>query len=137
MHQWVDVTTTYHDFVSSLDINMQSLLDNGQVNKRANGGGSLTWADVVAICWDQLSGVALVPTGTISGVSTVIETGIPGIVEVPNTNQGGLVVVSRYLNLLAKCYPLASKVLYAWRVVGRLYPIYQYPWWPPFTTMMV
>ena len=52
MYQRVDVTTTYHAFVSKLDINMQALLDNIQVNKRANGGGSLTWADVVAICRD-------------------------------------------------------------------------------------
>ena len=41
MYQGVDVTTTYHAFVSKLDINMQTLLDNVQVNKGANGGGSL------------------------------------------------------------------------------------------------
>ena len=45
----LDVTTTYYPFVSKLDINMQALLDNVQVNKRANGGGSLTWENVVAI----------------------------------------------------------------------------------------
>ena len=48
----MDVTTTYHAFMNKLDINMQSLLDNMRVNKRANGGGSVTWADVVAICRD-------------------------------------------------------------------------------------
>ena len=45
----MDVTTTYHAFVSTLDISMQSLLDNIRVNKRANGGGSLTWVDMVTI----------------------------------------------------------------------------------------
>ena len=78
MFQGVDATTTYHAFVSRLDINILSLLDNVQVNKRANGGGSLTWADVVAVCRDQLSGVAVVPTGMISGVSTLIEKGVLG-----------------------------------------------------------
>ena len=52
MHQRVDVNTTYYDFVSSLNINMRSLLDNVQVNKRANGGGSPMWAGVVAIYRD-------------------------------------------------------------------------------------
>ena len=52
MYQGVIVTTTYHAFMSKLDINMKALLDNVQVNKRANGGGSLMWADVVAICRD-------------------------------------------------------------------------------------
>ena len=61
MHQGVGDTTNYHAFVSRLDIKMQSLLDNVQVNKRANGRGTLTWADVVAICRDQLFGVALMP----------------------------------------------------------------------------
>ena len=37
MWQGVDVTTTYHAFVSKLDVNMWSLLDNVRVNKRANG----------------------------------------------------------------------------------------------------
>ena len=48
MYQGLDIATTYHAFVSKLDINMRALLDNVQVNKRLNGGGSLTWADVVA-----------------------------------------------------------------------------------------
>ena len=52
MYQGVDVTTTYHAFLIKLDINMRALLDNVQVNKIANSGGSLTWADVVAICRD-------------------------------------------------------------------------------------
>ena len=82
-------STTYHAFMSRLDINMWSLLDNVQVNKRAIGGGTLMWADVVAICRDQLSGVALVPTGMISGVSTVIEKGILSVIEVASINQGG------------------------------------------------
>ena len=50
--QGVDVATTYHAFMSKLDIKMRALLDNVQVNKRVNGGGSLTWADVVAIYRD-------------------------------------------------------------------------------------
>ena len=52
MYQGVDITTTYYAFVSKLDINIRALLDNVQANKRANGGGSLTWADVVAIYRD-------------------------------------------------------------------------------------
>ena len=52
MYLGVDVATTYHAFMSKLDINMQALLDNVKVNKRVNGGGSLTWADVVVICRD-------------------------------------------------------------------------------------
>ena len=113
MYQGVDVTTTYHAFVSKLDINMPALLDIVQVNIRANGGGSLTWADVVAICRDYLLGVALVPTGTISGVCKAIEKDIPSVVGVPSVNQGGLVVVSRYLHLLVIFHPQASKVLYS------------------------
>ena len=61
MQQGLDFTITYHAFVSKLDIGMQSLLDNVRVNKRFNGRGSVTRADVVAICRDQLSGVELVP----------------------------------------------------------------------------
>ena len=57
----MNVTTTYHAFVNKLDFSMWSLLDNVRKNKRANGGDSFTWADIVAICRDQLSGVALVP----------------------------------------------------------------------------
>ena len=41
MYQGVDISTTYHAFVSRLDINIWSLLDNVQVNKRANGGVGL------------------------------------------------------------------------------------------------
>ena len=40
--QGVDIATTYHAFVRKLDINIQALLDNVQVIKRARGGGSLT-----------------------------------------------------------------------------------------------
>ena len=76
MHQGVDVTTTHHPFLSRLDINMQSLLDNVQVTKRASGGGSLKWADMVAICSTQFSRVALMPTGIISGVNTLLEKGV-------------------------------------------------------------
>ena len=49
MGQGVDVTTTYHAFVSKLDISMQSLLDNLRVNRGVSGGDSVTWADVVAL----------------------------------------------------------------------------------------
>ena len=58
------------------------------MNKRANDGVNLTWADVVAICRDQLSEVALGPACAISRVSSaVIETGIPGVVEVLSSIQ--------------------------------------------------
>ena len=68
MHQGVDVTTPYHAFMIRLYINIWSLLDSEQANKRANGKCNLTWVDIVAIYRDQLSGVALVPTSTIGGV---------------------------------------------------------------------
>ena len=43
------------------------------------------WADIVAICRDQLSSIALVPISSIGGVSsTVTETSIPGIMEAPS-----------------------------------------------------
>ena len=89
MYQGVDVATTYHAFTSGLDINMRSLLGNVQMNKRANGGGSLTWTDVVAICRDHLSVVALVPTRTISRISTVIEKDVLGVMEAPSISKGG------------------------------------------------
>ena len=46
----VDITATYHAFVSKVDINIWLLLNNVQVNRRFNGWGSLLLADVVAIC---------------------------------------------------------------------------------------
>ena len=52
IYQGVDIATTYHALVSKSDINMWSLLDNVQINKKVNGGGSLIWADVVAIYRD-------------------------------------------------------------------------------------
>ena len=52
MCQGVDIATTYHAFMSKLDINMWALLDNVQVNERVNCGGSLMWADVVAMYRD-------------------------------------------------------------------------------------
>ena len=52
MWQGVDVTTTHRAFVSKLDINLWSMLDNLRLKKRANGGGSFTWVDVVAISRD-------------------------------------------------------------------------------------
>ena len=66
----MDATTTCH--TSKLDINVQSLLHNVQVNKRANGGLSLTWSDMTTIYIDQLSGVALVPTSTIGRASSTV-----------------------------------------------------------------
>ena len=41
IYQGVDVATTYHALVTKLDINMQAPLDNVQVSKRVNNGGSL------------------------------------------------------------------------------------------------
>ena len=40
----------YHAFAYKLDEPVQLLLDNLRVNKRASGGGPVTWGDVVAIC---------------------------------------------------------------------------------------
>ena len=68
---------------------------------------------MVAIYREQLSGVVLVPTGTISGVSSeVIETGIPGVMQACSTRGGG-VVVQRYQHLLIWCHPLAFPELYS------------------------
>ena len=44
---------------------------------------------MVAICRNKLSGVALVPISTISGVITVIEKGVLGAVETTSVSQGG------------------------------------------------
>ena len=43
---------------------------------------------MVAMLSDHLSGVALVPISMISGVSTIIEKGVPGVMEAPSVNQG-------------------------------------------------
>ena len=45
------------------------LLDNGRVNKRANGGGMVSWEDVVAICRDTLAGVSLADSNVTSSVT--------------------------------------------------------------------
>ena len=50
------------------------LLDNIRMNKRASGGETVEWDDVVAVCRDSLAGVSLVqpdsaPTAT--AISTV------------------------------------------------------------------
>ena len=55
-------TSVYHAFVHKLDDSVRLLLDNIRVNKRANGGGPVTWEDVVAICRDSLAGVSLATT---------------------------------------------------------------------------
>ena len=90
MHHGVDTTTTYHALIGRLDNNMWSLLNNVQVNNRANCGVSLMWLDMIVICRDQLSGVSLVATNTISGVySTIIDAGILGVMEVPSIKRWG------------------------------------------------
>ena len=91
MQQGVDATTTYHTFVSKIDINIWSLLDNVRLNKRSNSGGSVTWADVVAICRDQFSGVALVPSSAIGRVSsTLIDNSTLGSIGVSSSNGVGV-----------------------------------------------
>ena len=42
-------------------------MDNVRINKRANGGGPVTWEDVVAICRDSLAGVSIIDMGTGGG----------------------------------------------------------------------
>ena len=70
---------------------MQSLLDNMRVNKRDNSWGSITWADVVAICRDQFLGVALVPSSVISGGnSTLSEISTLGNVRLSSSNGVGV-----------------------------------------------
>ena len=42
-------------------------MDNTRVKKRANGGGPVTWEDVVAICRDSLAGVSIADMGAGDG----------------------------------------------------------------------
>ena len=42
-------------------------MDNVHVDKRANGGGPVTWEDVVAICQGSLVGVSIADMGTGGG----------------------------------------------------------------------
>ena len=45
---------------------------------QSNGGDSVMWTDAVAICMDQLSGVALVCAKAVGGAgSTVAEASVP------------------------------------------------------------
>ena len=91
MWQGVGISTIYHAFVSKLDISMQSLRDNVRVNKRADCGGSITWADMVAICRDQFSGVALVPSSAIGGGnSTLIKNNSLGSIGLSSSNRVGV-----------------------------------------------
>ena len=87
---------------------MQSLLDNMRVNKRANGGGSVMLADVVAICRDQLSrGVALVLTCVMgSGNSTLSENSVPGSVGLASSN--GVLVGQAASSNLSTVGPMQS-----------------------------
>ena len=91
----MDIATTYHAFMNKSNISMQSLLDNMRVNKRANGGGSVTWADVVAICRDQLSRVALMPSSVVgSGNSTLSKNSTLGSVGLTSSNGLGVAPVA-------------------------------------------
>ena len=65
-------SSTYHAFVHKLEPAVRLLLDNVRVNKRANGGGKVTWEDVVAICRDSLAGVS------IAGIDTAAVASSPG-----------------------------------------------------------
>ena len=100
--QEVDVTTTYHILVSKLDVNMWSLLDIMRINKRANGEGSVMWADVVAICRYQFLGVALVPSSvtgdsnsTLNEISTLGSIGLSSSNGVVLATLAGQVVYSK------------------------------------------
>ena len=44
---------------------------------------------MVAVCRDQLSGVAFLPIETISGASILIEKGVPVFMEAPSVNPRG------------------------------------------------
>ena len=73
--------SVYHTFVHKLDESVQLLLDNLRVNKRANGGGAVTWEDVVAICRDSLAGVSL----AVANAAPTAAPGKPASVPVPTT----------------------------------------------------
>ena len=48
-------------------------MDNVHINKRANGGGPVTWEDVVANCRESLAGVSIAGMGTgSSGVGAAV-----------------------------------------------------------------
>ena len=58
-----------------------------RVNKRASGGGSVKWVDVVAIFRDQLSGEVLVLYSVISSSnSTLTEDSTPGSVGLASSD---------------------------------------------------
>ena len=59
--QGLDEVTTYHAFVHKVDDHTKVMLDNLRVTKKATNQGTTTWQDVVEICRDRLSGVALLP----------------------------------------------------------------------------
>ena len=62
----------YHAFVHKLDPQVRLLLGNAHVNKRANGGGAVTWDKVVAMCRESLVGVSFADVGTSgSGAGTM------------------------------------------------------------------
>ena len=88
MQQRVDITTPYDAFLNKLNINMWALLGNVRVNKKANCGGSIIWADVAAICRNKLSRVSLVPLSTMGkGNNTLSENSIQGSIVVSSSNE--------------------------------------------------
>ena len=56
-------SATYHAFLHKLEPAVRLLLDSVHINKHANGGGIVTWDDVVVICHDSLAGVSIAGVG--------------------------------------------------------------------------
>ena len=75
-----------HDFIHKLDDSVHLLLEKIRVSKHANGGGPVTWEDVVAICRDSLAGVSLAT----ANVAPTAAQGQPAAVSVPIVSAGSV-----------------------------------------------
>ena len=59
MQLGIDAKPTYHAFVHKLDMGEWVLLESVWLHKRAAGGGTIQWSDVVNLCRNSLLGVSL------------------------------------------------------------------------------
>ena len=69
----------YHAFVHNLDEPVRMLLDSIRLNKRASGGGTVEWDDVLAICRDLLAGVSFAKQNPVppAATSSIISVQVP------------------------------------------------------------
>ena len=69
--------STFHAFVHKLDASVWLLLYNARVNKHANGGGLVTWDDIVSIPRDSLVGVSIVDVQNRHAPTTMLQSAAP------------------------------------------------------------